>query len=61
MTRLEHQQVTDAVLATAREEFSEAELTQLTLAVVAINDWNRFNVAFHASAGNYRPPAAKSA
>jgi AhpD family alkylhydroperoxidase len=61
VTRLEHQQVTDAVHATAREEFSEAELTQLTLALVAINGWSRFNVAFHAPAGNYRPPAAKSA
>jgi len=41
----------------ARQEFSEAELAQLTLAVVAINGWNRFNVVFHTPAGNYRPPA----
>jgi AhpD family alkylhydroperoxidase len=54
VTRLEDQQVPDAVYDTARREFNEAELTQLTLAVVAINGWNRFNVAFHTPAGNYK-------
>ncbi len=38
--------VPDAVFAEARREFSEAELAELTLALVAINAWNRFNVAF---------------
>jgi AhpD family alkylhydroperoxidase len=52
VTRLEDQQIPDAVYDTAREEFSEAELTQLTLAIVAINGWNRFNVAFHTPAGS---------
>jgi AhpD family alkylhydroperoxidase len=55
VTRLEDQQVPDAVYDVARQEFSEAELTQLTLAIVAINGWNRFNVAFHTPAGNYKP------
>jgi AhpD family alkylhydroperoxidase len=54
VTRLEDQQVPDAVYATARQEFSEAELAQLTLAIVAINGWNRLNVAFHTPAGNYK-------
>ncbi len=41
----------------AREQFSEAELAILTLALIAINGWNRLNVAFrtpvpaHATAG----------
>jgi len=61
VTRLEHQQVPDAIYDLAREEFGEAELTQLTLAIVAINGWNRFNVAFHTPAGNYQAPGAKSA
>jgi len=38
----------------ARKEFTEAELTQLTLAIVAINGWNRLNVAFHTPAGGYK-------
>ena len=54
VTRLDHQEVADAVYDMARKEFNEAELTQLTLAVVAINGWNRFNVAFHTPAGNYK-------
>jgi len=48
------QQVPDAVYDTVSRQFSDAELTQLTLAIVAINGWNRFNVAFHTPAGNYR-------
>jgi AhpD family alkylhydroperoxidase len=54
VTRLEGQQVPDAVYDIARQVFNEAELTQLTLAIVAINGWNRFNVAFHTPAGNYK-------
>ena len=42
----------------AVEQFSEAELAQLTLAIVAINGWNRFNVAFHTPAGNYKSTIA---
>jgi AhpD family alkylhydroperoxidase len=47
--------VPDAVYASAREHFSEEELVNLALAVVAINGWNRFSIAFRAEAGNYRP------
>lgn len=54
VTRLVDQQVPDTVYSMAREEFSEAELAQLTLAIVAINGWNRFNVAFHTPAGSYK-------
>ncbi len=39
----------------ARQHFSEAELARLTLAVVAINGWNRFAIAFRAPAGHYEP------
>jgi AhpD family alkylhydroperoxidase len=61
VTRLEGQQVPDAVYDTARQEFSEDELTQLTLAIVAINGWNRFNVAFHTPAGNYKSAIVRKA
>ena len=47
--------VPDAVYASAREHFSEEELVNLALAVVAINGWNRFSIAFRAEAGKYRP------
>ena len=51
LTRLAGEPVSDDVYATARAEFSEAELLDLTLAIVAINGWNRFNVAFRVPPG----------
>jgi AhpD family alkylhydroperoxidase len=59
VTRLDDRQVPDTVYDLARGAFSEAELTQLTLAIVAINGWNRFNVAFHTPAGNYKSPIVR--
>lgn len=46
LTRLSDAPVSDDVYAAARAEFSEAELLDLTLAIVTINGWNRFNVGF---------------
>ncbi len=46
VTRIADGPVHDSVYATARQEFSEKELVDLTYAVVAINSWNRINVAF---------------
>ena len=39
----------------AREHFSERDLVDLTLAVVALNGWNRFCIAFRVVPGTYRP------
>lgn len=50
--------VPDEVYDKVRAQFSEKELTQLTLAVIAINGWNRLNVAFRKPAGAYQPAAA---
>lgn len=61
VTRLDDQEVPDAVYESASQTFSEAELAQLTLAVVAINSWNRFNVAFRTPAGNYKSNIKQSA
>jgi AhpD family alkylhydroperoxidase len=38
--------VPDEVYDTARAEFTEQELVDLTMAVVAINGWNRLLIAF---------------
>jgi AhpD family alkylhydroperoxidase len=53
VTRLEHQQVADAEYAQAREQFSEEQLVHLTLAIVAINGWNRLCIAFEKTPGTY--------
>ena len=46
MTQLSTQHVSDELFEEARAEFTEEELTNLTLAIVAINGWNRFSVGF---------------
>jgi AhpD family alkylhydroperoxidase len=46
LTLLAEGPVPDAVYAQAREQFSEKELVDLSLAVVVINGWNRIMVAF---------------
>jgi AhpD family alkylhydroperoxidase len=51
LTRLADAPVSDAVYAEVRGEFGEAELLDLTLAIVAINGWNRFNVGFRVPPG----------
>ena len=47
--------VPDVVYDAARAQFGERELVELTMAVVAINGWNRLNVAFRSEAGRYQP------
>jgi AhpD family alkylhydroperoxidase len=47
--------IDDETYAEARAHFDEAELVDLTLAVIAINGWNRLNVAFRTEAGRYQP------
>jgi AhpD family alkylhydroperoxidase len=54
VTLIDEGHVPDEVYREAREQFSEADLAYLTLAVVAINGWNRLNVAFRDEAGNYK-------
>lgn len=46
VTHISHESVSDEIYAQARAQFSEAELALLTLAVIAINGWNRLNIAF---------------
>ena len=39
----------------ALSQFSEDELVDLTMAVIAINSYNRINIAFRTPAGDYVP------
>jgi AhpD family alkylhydroperoxidase len=55
VTRLQDQHVPDEVYRQAREQFDEQQLVKLTLAVVAINGWNRFAIAFQTTPGSYKP------
>jgi AhpD family alkylhydroperoxidase len=57
LTRLAETHAPDEVYEMARGQFSEKELVDLTLAVVAINGWNRFAVGFRTVAGSYQSQA----
>ncbi len=46
--------VPDDVYEAARAQFSEEELANLTVAIVAINAANRLNIAFRTVPGSYR-------
>jgi AhpD family alkylhydroperoxidase len=47
----------DHVFAEVKPHFTEEELVALTMAIVAINGWNRVSIGFRAVPGNYRPGA----
>jgi len=47
--------VPDDVYAEVSRHFTEQELVALTLAVVAINGFNRLNIAFRVEGGSYTP------
>ena len=47
--------VPDAVFQEVRSYFNEKELSDLTLAIVTINGWNRLNIAARTVPGDYQP------
>jgi AhpD family alkylhydroperoxidase len=55
VTRVADTHVPDEAFAEAHKQFSDEELVDLTLAIVAINSWNRLMVAFRIPAGTYEP------
>lgn len=52
--------VPDDVYTQAHAQFDAKALVDLTLAIVAINGWNRMNVAFRTPVGDYVSPLAKA-
>src|SRR5439155_5161845 len=55
VTLVSEEHVPDNVYEAARRQFSEKELVDLTMAVVAINGWNRLAISFLAVPGTYHP------
>ncbi len=55
VTLIANDHVPDDVYEQTRQQFTDDELVKLTLAVVAINAWNRFSIAFRAIPGTYQP------
>ncbi|OQY80909.1 MAG: carboxymuconolactone decarboxylase [Chloroflexi bacterium UTCFX4] len=59
VTRVADTHIPDAAYEDARKYFGEKELVDLTLAIVAINGWNRLAIAFRSAPGSYQPRAKK--
>jgi len=59
LTLIADNHVPDEVYEQVRQHFSEAEVINLTLAVVAINGWNRIAISFRSLPGSYRPDLAR--
>jgi AhpD family alkylhydroperoxidase len=58
VTLITNGHVPDQVYQQVREQFKEEELANLTLAIVAINGWNRLSIAFRVEPGSYKPGEA---
>jgi AhpD family alkylhydroperoxidase len=61
VTRVADGHVPDAVFAEAHRHFTDEELADLTLGVVAINGWNRLNIAYRTTPGTYQPARQRAA
>lgn len=61
VTKVTEKHVPDEIYEQVRQQFSEEELVNLTLAVVAINGWNRLSIAFKVVPGSYQSPYAQKA
>jgi AhpD family alkylhydroperoxidase len=61
VTNVQEGHVPDEVYEQARKVFSEKELADLTLAIAAINCWNRLNIAGRTVAGTYKAAKARVA
>jgi len=54
VTNVNEDSVSDEVYEEALTQFSETELIDLTISVIAINSYNRINIAFRTPAGGYQ-------
>lgn len=55
VTLITNGHVSEAVYEAVRPQFNERELSDLTLAVAAINAWNRLSIAGRLTPGTYQP------
>jgi AhpD family alkylhydroperoxidase len=55
LTLISQDHVPDEVFESVRKHFNEDELVNLSMAVVAINGWNRLAISFRSVPGKYEP------
>ncbi len=55
VTLIAQNRISDELYESVSKHFSEKELVDLTMAVIAINGWNRLAISFHTEVGTYNP------
>lgn len=55
LTLISENDVPDSLYKATREHFSEEEIVALTMAIIAINGWNRLAISFRTVPGSYDP------
>jgi AhpD family alkylhydroperoxidase len=60
LTLISETHAPDHIYEEVRAHFSDEELVNLTMAIVAINGWNRIALGFRTVPGTYEPKAARS-
>jgi len=55
VTKIPQTDVTDEVYNELSKHFDKAQIADITMAILAINSWNRLNVAFRTTPGGYKP------
>lgn len=53
--KINENQVPDEVYDQVKQHYTEKELVDLTLAMIAINSWNRLAISFRTPPGSYQP------
>jgi AhpD family alkylhydroperoxidase len=61
VTQVGETHVPDELYQAVRVHFTEKELVDLTLALIAINGWNRLAISFRTVPGSYQVPARSQA
>lgn len=59
LTKIADNRVPDELYESVRKHFAKTELTALTMAIIAINGWNRLAISFRNIPGSYKPELAK--
>ncbi|MBX2985997.1 MAG: carboxymuconolactone decarboxylase family protein [Bacteroidia bacterium] len=55
VTLISQNHVPDSIYNAVKKHFTEQELVALTMAIIAINGWNRLAISFRTEAGTYQP------
>lgn len=55
VTHISKTHASDEAFVAVSQHFNEVELVNLTLAIAAINSWNRIAISFRSVPGNYQP------